>query len=79
MFIVIVVNLFPFILCNNTCYISNIRPKELMPLDRAGFFSFITYSWVTRYMKLSYKQGLKAEDIPLCSTADSCDHSAQRF
>ena len=50
-----------------------------MPLDNAGFFSFLTYNWVTPYMMQSYKQGLKPEDIPLCSTQDSCDHSAQRF
>lgn len=29
-------------------------------------------------MKKSYKSGLKQEDIPLCSTQDSCDHTAQR-
>ena len=49
-----------------------------MPLDRAGFFSYITFSWVGRYMRKAYKDGLKAEDIPLCSTTDGCDHCAQR-
>ncbi len=55
------------------------RTKETMPLDRAGLFSFITYSWLTKYMKRAYKQGLKRDDIPLCSTKDSCDNAAQRY
>jgi hypothetical protein len=50
-----------------------------MPLDRAGLFSFITYSWLTKYMKRAYKQGLKRDDIPLCSTKDSCENAAQRY
>lgn len=54
------------------------RTKETMPLDRAGLFSFITYSWLTKYMKRAYEHGLKKDDIPLCSTKDSCDHAAQR-
>ena len=56
----------------------SLRNKEEMPLDRAGFFSYITFSWVGRYMRKAYKDGLKAEDIPLCSTTDGCDHCAQR-
>ncbi|XP_046652903.1 ATP-binding cassette sub-family C member 5-like [Daphnia pulicaria] len=55
------------------------RTKETMPLDRAGLFSFITYSWLTKYMKRAYKQGLKRDDIPLCSTKDSCENAAQRL
>lgn len=50
-----------------------------MPLDNAGFFSLLTYSWVSPFMMKSYRQGLQAEDIPLVSTSDSCDHSSQRF
>lgn len=49
-----------------------------MPLDQAGFFSFITYDWLTPYMKQSYKHGLQAENVPVCSTKDRCDHSSQR-
>lgn len=49
-----------------------------MPLDRAGFFSFVTYSWLTKYMTRAYERGLSREDIPLCSTKDSCDHAAER-
>jgi hypothetical protein len=29
-------------------------------------------------MKRAYEHGLKKDDIPLCSTKDSCDHAAQR-
>ena len=48
-------------------------------MDGAGFFSYITYSWITSFMRKAYKTGLKAEDIPLCATQDSCDYSAQRL
>jgi hypothetical protein len=55
------------------------RRKEAMPLDSAGFFSMITYSWLTRYMKLAYQQGLKQEDIPLCCHKDHCEDAVQRL
>ncbi|KAI9560845.1 ABC protein [Daphnia sinensis] len=55
------------------------RSRETMPLDRASLFSFITYSWLTKYMKIAYNRGLGSEDIPLCSPKDSCDHAAQRL
>lgn len=54
------------------------RIRETMPLDRASLFSFVTYSWLTKYMKIAYNRGLGSEDIPLCSPKDSCDHAAQR-
>ncbi|KAK4005312.1 hypothetical protein OUZ56_007029 [Daphnia magna] len=53
--------------------------KEQMPLDKVGFFSYITFSWVGRYMKQAYRYGLQPEDVPLCSTKDGCDHCAQRI
>ena len=52
--------------------------KQTTPLDKAGLFSFMSYSWMTPFMKRAYENGLKPEDIPLCSALDSCDHSAQR-
>lgn len=55
------------------------RNKEQMPLDKVGFFSYITFSWVGRYMKQAYRYGLQPEDVPLCSTKDGCDHCAQRY
>jgi len=57
----------------------SISPKERMDLDNAGLFSFLTFSWVTQYMKMAYTYGLKAEDVPLCSVNDRCDYSAQRI
>ena len=53
--------------------------KEMMPLDNAGLFSFLTFSWVTPYMKMAYHYGLKAEDVPLISSSDSCEYTAQRY
>lgn len=53
--------------------------KEMMPLDNAGLFSFLTFSWVTPYMKMAYHYGLKAEDVPLISSSDSCEYTAQRI
>lgn len=50
-----------------------------MPLDSAGFFSMVTYSWLTRYMKLAYQRELKREDIPLCCNKDHCDDAVQRL
>nr|QST14989.1 ABCC5 protein [Diaphanosoma celebensis] len=55
------------------------KSKQIMPLDGAGLFSYITYGWITSYMQKAFKTGLKAEDIPLCSTQDSCDYSAQKL
>ena len=48
-------------------------------MERAGFFSYITFSWVGRYMDKAYKHGLQSEDIPLCSIKDGCDYCGQRF
>ncbi|XP_057372866.1 ATP-binding cassette sub-family C member 5-like [Daphnia carinata] len=57
----------------------NNKTKEQMPLDKVGFFSYITFSWVSRYMKQAYRYGLQPEDVPLCSTQDGCEHCAQRL
>jgi hypothetical protein len=48
-------------------------------LDQAGFFSYLTFSWVGPYMTKAYRYGLQPEDVPLCSTRDGCDHCAQRY
>ena len=70
-----------YVIGNNDLFflIFMISPKERMDLDNAGLFSFLTFSWVTQYMKMAYTYGLKAEDVPLCSVNDSCDYSAQRI
>ncbi|XP_046462037.1 ATP-binding cassette sub-family C member 5-like isoform X1 [Daphnia pulex] len=54
------------------------KNRDQMPLDQAGFFSYLTFSWVGPYMTKAYRYGLQPEDVPLCSTRDGCDHCAQR-
>lgn len=54
------------------------RKREQIPLDQANFFSYITFSWVGRYIRKAYRRGLQPDDIPLCSTRDGCDHCSQR-
>lgn len=50
-----------------------------MQLEKAGLFSFVTYGWLTLYMKEANKHGLKPESIPVCLTSDSCELTAQRY
>ncbi|PSN45519.1 hypothetical protein C0J52_13173 [Blattella germanica] len=55
------------------------REKNAIAVDSAGFFSFITYSWISRYMFKAYKKGLTLDDVPQCSPLDSSDLNAQRL
>ncbi|XP_069692470.1 ATP-binding cassette sub-family C member 5-like isoform X3 [Periplaneta americana] len=57
----------------------NARQKDMISVDRAGFLSFISFSWMSRYMYAAYKKGLTIEDIPQGSPLDSCDLNAQRL
>lgn len=68
------IQLFLYVLLNYRSH-----PAVTMQLDHAGLFSFITYGWISPYMKLAYKQGLKSEDLPTCSYNDGCNLSAQRY
>jgi hypothetical protein len=55
------------------------RQKDVISVDSAGFLSFISFSWMSRYIYKAYKAGLTAEDIPAVSPLDSCDLNAQRY
>lgn len=55
------------------------RQRDMIAVDSAGFLSFISFSWMSKYMYKAYKTGLKAEDIPEGSPLDSCDLNAQRL
>uniref|UniRef100_A0A1B6CJL9 Uncharacterized protein n=1 Tax=Clastoptera arizonana TaxID=38151 RepID=A0A1B6CJL9_9HEMI len=55
------------------------KKKEKLGLDEAGFFSFITYSWMNRFMFKAYKKGFSFDDIPEPSSYDTCDYNAQRL
>ncbi|KAK2719862.1 hypothetical protein QYM36_005364 [Artemia franciscana] len=50
-----------------------------MPLDKAGFFSFMTFSWMWKFIKIAYERGLEPNDLPVCSQLDSCEYNSQRF
>ena len=50
-----------------------------MPLDRAGLFSTLLFTWLNDFMMNAYKNGLKPEDVPLCSTTDGCEQTVQRL
>jgi hypothetical protein len=51
----------------------------MIAVDSAGFLSFISLSWMSKYMSKAYKTQLCAEDIPEGSPLDSCDLNAQRY
>lgn len=62
----------------NPNYDCDYRSKDVLGIDKAGFFSFITYGWLTPYMNQSFKQGLNNENIPKCSPNDCCLLQAER-
>jgi len=55
------------------------RQRDMIAVDSAGLLSFISFSWMSKYMYKAYKTGLSAEDIPEGSPLDSCDLNAQRL
>ncbi|KAG8324226.1 Multidrug resistance-associated protein 5 [Homalodisca vitripennis] len=57
----------------------NKKKRETLGVDEAGLFSFITFSWLTKYMTRAYKKGTSMDDIPQVPPSDSCDYNAQRF
>ncbi|CAG7785093.1 unnamed protein product, partial [Allacma fusca] len=42
------------------------------PADRAGWFSFATFSWMSSIMYSSYKTPLEASSVPLIASGESC-------
>nr|XP_014277440.1 multidrug resistance-associated protein 5-like isoform X2 [Halyomorpha halys] len=69
----------------------NTALKNLMPIrkknknnthlgvDEAGLWQFITYNWLTKYMRQSFKKGLTLDDIPNPCPQDSCAYNTQRL
>jgi ATP-binding cassette subfamily C (CFTR/MRP) protein 5 len=55
------------------------RQKDVIAVDSAGLLSFISFSWMSKYIYKAYKVGLTADDIPDVSPLDSCDLNAQRY
>uniref|UniRef100_A0A1B6LUM9 Multidrug resistance-associated protein 5-like n=1 Tax=Graphocephala atropunctata TaxID=36148 RepID=A0A1B6LUM9_9HEMI len=55
------------------------KKRETLGVDEAGLFSFITFSWLSKYMTRAYKQGTSMDDIPEVPPSDSCDYNAQRL
>lgn len=51
----------------------------MISIDSAGFFSFMTFSWMTPYIWQAYKRGLTLDDVPLGSQYDACDLNSQRY
>ncbi|XP_044582482.1 multidrug resistance-associated protein 5-like isoform X2 [Cotesia glomerata] len=52
---------------------------EEMPIDKAGFFSTISFSWITKYLWVSYRKGITLDDLPKPSPYDTADHNAKRL
>ncbi|XP_057338415.1 ATP-binding cassette sub-family C member 5-like isoform X4 [Microplitis mediator] len=50
-----------------------------MPIDKAGFFSTISFSWITRYLLISNRQGITLDDLPKPSPHDTADLNAKRL
>ncbi|XP_054266785.1 ATP-binding cassette sub-family C member 5-like isoform X5 [Macrosteles quadrilineatus] len=55
------------------------KKRETLGVDEAGLFSFISFSWLSKYMMSAYKRGITADDIPDVPPSDSCDYNAQRL
>jgi len=55
------------------------KKQETLGVDEAGMFSFVSFSWLTKYMLSAYKNGITLDDIPDTPASDSCDYNAQRL
>lgn len=55
------------------------KKKESLGVDESGMLSFITFTWLSRYMFRAYKKGLTLEELPVGSPLDTCDYNAQRL
>lgn len=55
------------------------RKKESLGVDESGLLSFITFTWLTKYMFRAYKKGITLDDLPVGSPLDTCDYNAQRW
>ncbi|KAK9506249.1 hypothetical protein O3M35_008219 [Rhynocoris fuscipes] len=53
--------------------------ENKLGLDEAGLWSFITLKWLTKFMNLAHRKGLKPEDIPKPSPYDTCEYNVQRL
>ncbi|XP_078051143.1 ATP-binding cassette sub-family C member 5-like isoform X2 [Augochlora pura] len=53
--------------------------KETTPVDSAGLFSYIFYTWVTPYIWKAYKKGITINDVPCISSYETCKYNAQRL
>ncbi|KAM8799191.1 ATP-binding cassette sub-family C member 12-like [Eudromia elegans] len=49
------------------------------PMDDAGLFSSVTYSWLSSLMMKGYRHSITAESLPPLSYYDSADPNAKRF
>lgn len=50
-----------------------------MPVDNAGFFSTIFFSWITKYLWISYHEGINISDLPKPSPYDTADYNTKRL
>jgi len=55
------------------------REKEMLPLDRVGFCSFITYHWMTGILWSLYRNGASAMKSYRCTIFESCHLNSQRL
>ncbi|XP_060779435.1 multidrug resistance-associated protein 5 isoform X2 [Neoarius graeffei] len=54
--------------------------KHEHPVDNAGLFSFMTFSWLTPLARMAYKKGqLRLEDIWAVSQWESCEINSKRL
>uniref|UniRef100_A0A8C6Z130 ATP-binding cassette sub-family C member 5 n=1 Tax=Nothoprocta perdicaria TaxID=30464 RepID=A0A8C6Z130_NOTPE len=49
------------------------------PMDDAGLFSSVTYSWLSPLMMKGYRHSVTADSLPLLSYYDSADPNIKRF
>ncbi len=50
-----------------------------MPIDNAGCFGFIYFSWMTPIVWRSFRKGLKKTDTYQCSILDSSRVNSARY
>lgn len=55
------------------------RERKVLPVDRVGFFSFSTFSWMTGSMWKLYHKGSFSYEAYRCSIMESCSLNRQRF
>ncbi|XP_077994403.1 ATP-binding cassette sub-family C member 5-like [Glandiceps talaboti] len=55
------------------------KRSQYVPMEDAGLFSFLWYTWLTPLMTKASKEGLKMDDLWMCPEKDSSKYNSRRL